>query len=115
LLGELSHFVRLVAVTLIAVATICLTYYVTQKVFCEILTEIPSGRSWSDILNRLKRFVEILSFAVTTFSTVGYGDVHPNGIVSRVIVMAIHCLTLSYILVLLQVLLNSGKPFPHGR
>jgi hypothetical protein len=117
LVREIAHFSRLVLVAVMALSGICLTYYATRYSFNGILTPIPTDTATFEALSdRCRLFCEFLAFLLTTFATVGYGDVHPTGIISRLLVAGIHLLTMSYILFLLQILLSQrqvGQPaFP---
>lgn len=106
LLREIGHFIRLILFSLIVVAATCFTYFACRGSFCGILTSPPSNSGYLELENRLRLFCEFVAFAMTTLSTVGYGDVHPTGIISRLLVAVIQFLTFSFILFLLQVLLT---------
>jgi|GEM_PF-6209319 len=106
LLREIWHFSKLVFHTLIGISVICFTYYSCRGGFKCIETSMAPGRIPIDELEpRLHLFIEFFSFATTTFSTIGYGDVHPTGITSRLFMAVIHLLSISFILFLLQILL----------
>lgn len=106
LLRELWHFSRLVALSLCFIASACQSYYATFGGFHGIATKGFGGATIATLWERLSLFAEFFSFVCTTFATVGYGDVFPDTIATRLIVSAIHLYTMAMVLVLLQVVVS---------
>lgn len=108
LLRELFNFSRLVFHALVAVTITCMTYYVTHgdRSFKGIDTPIPTGQLLNSLTERFSMFGEFVAFSITTFSTVGYGDVAPDVLGSRLIVAVVHIITVAFVLFVLQILLN---------
>lgn len=114
LIVEVRHFARLAAFSLLALAAVCQSYFATWSGFhgistCKLRWE---GVFLDNVSGRLELFVQFLSFVVTTFATVGYGDIYPNSSMSRLLVGVVQIVSMGMILVLLQVVLTQkeGRP-----
>lgn len=111
-LTELINFSKLSLASLVVIAAACTGYFVLFGGFIGLsiaATVLSYSCEW--ICQRLGLWLEFFYFATTTFCTVGFGDIHPNGLGSRVLVTAIHFLTFGYVLFLLQTLVgNDDEP-----
>ncbi len=109
-LQEVVNFSRLALTTLIAIASTCTAYSIMYHGFNGTSVEVTlpaGGIQWAT--QRILLWLEFLYFATTTFSTVGFGDIHPNGVGSRALVTIIHFLTFGYVLFLLQTILGRDE------
>ena len=106
LLDDIVYFTRLVSYSLLSIAAICQSYFATFGGFSGILTTGYLGNVAASPGSRFSLFAEFFAFTCTTFATVGYGDVYPNTPPTRLMVAAIHLLTMCMVLVLLQVVLS---------
>lgn len=115
---ELKHFSVLAIIALCIIASVCTSFYLAFNDFAvhhsnieyrQIIidmTNIDIGSRHEEVLRRTGIWLEFFYFATTTFTTVGFGDIHPNDISPRVIVTLIHALSFTYVLFLLQTLLG---------
>ncbi len=121
---EVRHFVRFALLSVLTFTAICQSYYGTRFSFDGIKATgwygdslQPIGQKgqwlaelWSFLIVRGRLFAEFLYFMSTTFTTIGYGDIYAKCVGSRVLMIAIHCLTIAMVLVLLQTILTVGAP-----
>lgn len=87
--------------------------------FSLLLGAVPG--SYSELLcvsnnyvGRLERFVDLSYYAMTTLVTVGYGEIHPTTLWSRVLVGVFHLLGLMLIIFTVQVVVSKTEPAKHG-
>lgn len=101
-LNELVHFTELALVTLVVISGVCAAVYIMFGGFAGLNEATHDYHGTQRILV----WLHFLYFATTTFCTVGFGDIHPTALYSRILVTAIHFLTFGYVLFLLQTLLS---------
>ncbi|MFT5326407.1 MAG: hypothetical protein ACI8P0_004282 [Planctomycetaceae bacterium] len=84
LLRSVWNFVRLIAFSLIAIAALLHSLHAadSHKGFCGIRVDSATSRP--------EAYGEFIAFTLTTFATVGYGDVYPQTLKSRLMVAFLH-------------------------
>lgn len=105
LLISVRNFARLAGFSLMAVAA------VFQSLHAQAEYKGFAGTNWEEFqhispYDRLREYGEFAAFTMTTFATVGYGDVHPDKTWTRLCVAYLHLLGMGMILVMLQLLLT---------
>jgi Ion channel. len=108
-LHDIISFSTLALVTLAVIAGVCSAYQAMFGGFCGLSTGITGASGWDHAIERAEVWAEFFYFAATTFCTVGFGDIHPATLGTRVLVTAIHALTFGYVLFLLQTLLGQRE------
>lgn len=88
---------------MLVISATCTAYYVMFGGFHGLWTAISRSSGCCElIVERFGLWVEFYYFATTTFCTVGFGDINPDALGSRILVTFTHFLTFGYVLFLLQ-------------
>lgn len=107
---QIINLFTFIVIFVFAMSSVCQVYF-------EAFGGFTAGKQLSAEANISKfgRTIAFLSFAWTTFTTTGYGDIAPDQAESRLLVILIQMLSAGVVLVLLQVMLTASSSSPRNR
>jgi hypothetical protein len=105
ILVELKVFVQRVVSTICAGSIAC---YVTHLQFRVLTGSIVEPTAF-DLLNRLKILLQCIYFTVTTFATVGYGDIQPKNGLGQLVAFLIIAQSFALVIIVFASLLSSRQ------